>query len=399
MRKKIVFFIIAAFILFQSSSPWEGSAVIAPEGELPATGFFIATNSFPRNRVVDITNIETGKSTRVIVASTLNSPGLIAAVSREAAELIGMRQGSISRIRMVQPSDPIAYLRFTEGLASGNPVFGSGNVLGDFYRDDTYVPPANAQERTAPVISGLTGPNYILEPEWRNREIVDFPFQDNQPPVSETPPPVVVTFPPVEEAQPPVEEIPPPVAETPPIVTETLPPVEEIPPPVVEQQPPVEETPPAVAEIEESEPVNESITETLPTTDRTEFSLEPTDKRPPDQRIYGIDPSDIIPSLPPITSVQEKPVVPVVPENLFSVRGTTELVRGMFYVQLAAFETPELVENAIRQIDRNYWPLVYVAGDNYFRILLGPFNQGESAAVLQRFRTIGYNDAFVRHVR
>jgi len=32
-----------------------------------------------------------------------------------------------------------------------------------------------------------------------------------------------------------------------------------------------------------------------------------------------------------------------------------------------------------------------------FRILLGPLNQGESGAMLQRFKSIGYSDAFIRY--
>jgi hypothetical protein len=130
MKNKIfVCFIIAALFVFQGASPWEGAAATAPEGELPGSGRYIATNSFPRNTVVDIINIENNRSTRVIVANTLESPGLLAIVSREAAELIGMKAGSVSRIRMTQPSDPVAYLRFTEGLASGVIDFDSGDVI------------------------------------------------------------------------------------------------------------------------------------------------------------------------------------------------------------------------------------------------------------------------------
>jgi len=65
-------------------------------------------------------------------------------------------------------------------------------------------------------------------------------------------------------------------------------------------------------------------------------------------------------------------------------------------VQLAAVDTPESVEAAVRHIDRSFQPKVFKDGDNWYRILLGPMNQGESAAVLQRFKSIGYRDAFVR---
>jgi len=75
-------------------------------GTLPESGYYVATNSFPRNTIVDLTNLETGTSIRVIVADTLNSPGLLAVVSKEAATAIGLQNRSVGRIRMSMPADP-----------------------------------------------------------------------------------------------------------------------------------------------------------------------------------------------------------------------------------------------------------------------------------------------------
>jgi len=145
-RMIFLFFALTGIVLFLTgSSPWEGAAAVAPAGELPETGFFVSTNSFPRNTVVDITNLETGRTTRAIVANTLNNSGLLAIVSREAAEIIGMRSGSVSRVRMIQPSDPMAYQQFTERLASGVPMVNDPVVeqrmLEELYSSDKYVPP------------------------------------------------------------------------------------------------------------------------------------------------------------------------------------------------------------------------------------------------------------------
>ncbi|MDR2027986.1 MAG: SPOR domain-containing protein [Treponema sp.] len=104
------------------ASVWEGAAAVASNGELPEGGYYAATNSFPRNTVVDVTNLENGKSIRVIVASGLESPGLLAMLSRDAAGAISLPSRSIGRIRMTQPSDPVAFSRFTEGReSSGDP--------------------------------------------------------------------------------------------------------------------------------------------------------------------------------------------------------------------------------------------------------------------------------------
>ena len=226
MKRRIIFlFIITGIILLLTgSSTWEGAAAIAPSGELPETGFFVATNSFPRNTVVDITNIENGRTTRAIVANTLNNSGLLAIVSREAAELIGMRAGSVSRIRMVQPSDPMAYQQFTERLASGIPMVNDPiieqRMLDDLYSRDTYVPPSIPAVPSYPSSStppvDLTGQRiergYIVdEPEWGGSgklnivEVPGFLVEPLQPFVSPSEPYTVIASPYIAPAEPFIE--------------------------------------------------------------------------------------------------------------------------------------------------------------------------------------------------
>ncbi|GAB1484354.1 hypothetical protein MASR2M78_31720 [Treponema sp.] len=48
--------------------------MVAASGELPESGYFVATNSFPRNTVVDIKNLENDKSIRAIVSGSLIPP-------------------------------------------------------------------------------------------------------------------------------------------------------------------------------------------------------------------------------------------------------------------------------------------------------------------------------------
>jgi hypothetical protein len=471
MRIKIITFLLfisMAFFVISNISPWEGAAATSPDGELPANGFYVATNSFPRNTIVDIVNIETNKSTRAIVAAGLNSPGLLAIVSRQAAEIIGMRPGSISRIRITQPSDPIAYLRFMEGLASGIPPYDSGNAITEetYSWDDTGTADSPAARRDTPSSDEgaqtriSNAPPYFLEPEWSGRsgrDIINLPADpslasDSNQPVEEiaeqtpeeeeeTPPQIAEAVPEEEEEAPPQvaeavpeeeEEAPPQVAEAvpeeeeeeiPPQVAEAVPEEEEeeAPPQVAEAVPEEEEeeAPPQVAEAipeEEEEEAPPQVAEAVPveqTAQVAQYNLVPAEKRPPQGTIYGIDPADIIPQIarsstagpervpvlePVIESISAAERTPTADTN-FSVPRIYELDRGSYYVQLAAVGTPESVESAVRLIDRSYGPVVYKDGDNWYRILLGPLNQGESAAVLQRFRSIGYRDAFVTHVR
>jgi len=442
MKIRIVLLSLLAFIVFCGASPWEGAGATAPDGELPATGRYVATNSFPRNTVVDIINIETNKSTRAIVANTLDSPGLLAVVSREAAELIGMRQGSISRIRMTQPSDPIAYSRFTDAIDAGITDYDSGELypedyLEEVYAQDDYIPPdleqespaiavTTPQERASTTVNNGTPtinremppevpsanvsqtPGYVLEPEWggnRNREIVDLPeyiaasepAQDFEEP-AEIEPVIIAEQEPEEN----VEEI----AEYEP--EDQL--VEEI-----AEQESEEEYTEEIAEQEPEEEYTEEIAEYEPQEEYPEEPLEeiaevfeydivPADERPPENNIYGIDPADIIPEIARVEPEPEPfetiaPITPAVSDTDFSVPRIYELSRGWYYVQVAALDSVESVESTIDKIDRSYKPVVYKDGDHWYRVLLGPLNQGESAAILQRFKSIGYKDAFVRRAR
>jgi len=547
MKVKIVICVIAALFVFSGASPWEGAAAVAPEGELPVTGRYVATNSFPVNTIVDITNIENNRSTRAIVANNLNSPGLLAVVSIEAAELIGMRPGSVSRIRMVQPSDPIAYLRFTEGINAHIPEYDSGNVmteeqlLNEVYGTDTYRPSSGVNGGSGVAqADGVRGPSYLLEPEWSGgRRIIDLPGYVEYPPIEPTQPPVNGI---PQTAQPPAGETPrTPVGETPPYVTQipgqTVEPVNGTPGVNEQSQSEVikdiaekiDETPngevikdiPAyIAEvlINEAEkdipgyiaevPVNEAekeIAEKINEVSREEvdkdpgqYVLVPWEERLPESN-PNIDLSGLFPEVasaqpqspavvpdstspastppapfpevtsaqpqsptvvpdstpsapfPEVTSAQpQRPaVVPdstppapfpevtsaqpqrpaVVPDSTPSaplpevtatlsqrpavVTASTypllvryqknELERGRYYVQLTSVNSPESVELAINQMNRqtngmfeSYKPVVYKDSDNWYRILLGSFNQGESAAVLQRFKSIGFSTAFVR---
>jgi len=454
MKKRLIiaFVVVASVLLFLGASPWEGSAAIAPSGELPATGYYVATNAYPRNTVVDITNLETGKSTRVIVSNTLTNPGLLAVVSRQAGELIGMRTGSVSRLRMIQPTDPMAYMRFTQSMKDGNPEYDSGNVITEdklaeqVYKEDTYKNPETVkapEETKQPLL-----PGYIVdEPEWGGSgrlQIVDLPdymsdsekiaevpdnrqkdfVKDVAPKLSERPPVAVAKDLPDYNPENPREII----KDFPDYVTET--PRKE----VIKDVPNyrtegsrneiVKDAPGYIADGSRREvvkdvpnyiaegPRKEFVKDVSPWQEKTEVAAKQLVPReappnPPPSNVYGINPNDIIPGI--VVATPEKPVAVVnavpstvpstntipAPERNLSVNTIDRLDRGKYYVQVAAM-SPDLVEGVVNQIDRGYAPVVLKGADNIYRVLIGPLNQGESAAVLSRFKSNGYKDAFVR---
>lgn len=123
MKKLMVLFLIGiSCIGLMGASIWEGAAAMAAGGELPENGFYIATNSFPRNTMVDVVNLENGKTLRAIVVGGIDAPGLLGILSKEAAAVLGLEKGVVGRIRVNMPADPIAFSRYTDELAkNGDP--------------------------------------------------------------------------------------------------------------------------------------------------------------------------------------------------------------------------------------------------------------------------------------
>jgi hypothetical protein len=425
MKKPIILCFAASFLIFTNAEQWEGAAVVAPDNELPVTGYYVSTDTYPGNTVVDITNIETGKSTRVMVANRLGNPDLLAIVSRQAAELIGMRSGFVTRIRMVQVTEPFAGTNLSKRIADGMPEYDSGNVITEkLYSEDTYRPVPRA-EFEIPVTR--TPPSYVLEPEWRTRDVIkDLSFLWNQgaAETSEKKPEEIVETQPeeiiepieivkadeVDEAEEIAEAVPEEDDELPEIVeVEETVKIEEI----AEVPPEEDEEPVEVVEAEEIVKMEEVVEEIARV--ESPLGIAPAEYRPPES-LLGINPADIIPGIklpepewahePPVD--EKKPQMAVI-DQMFSVPRINELNARGYYVQIASNESPKIIEDILKQISHSYYdfynykPVVFKKeDDSWYRILLGalgqnerPLNQGESSAILQLFKSIGYANAFV----
>jgi outer membrane biosynthesis protein TonB len=163
-------------------------------------------------------------------------------------------------------------------------------------------------------------------------------------------------------------------------------------------QKPVEETPEVTQKpVEETPEVAQKPVEETP--DVAQKPVEETPQEPSKQPDLTI--GETSPRPPMIVAIPKEPETPVIenrntpPVTNFSARTINSLDRGKYYVQVAA-QPENLVENMLNQIDRSFAPVVLKGTDNLYRILIGPLNQGESAAVLARVKSIGYKDAFVR---
>jgi hypothetical protein len=428
----LVFLLI--FLSLSGASVWEGAAAVSSGGEFPDSGFYVATNSFPRNTVVDITNLETGKTVRGIVAANLDSPGLLAIISKECAEAVGLQSRSIGRIRMIQPADPIAFSRFgEESLSSGDPDYDPEAALKAYGQAETGAQIAEPAVEPAadPLAETAAGPAaeapsvVAAIPHRPGKMPEDSAAADETPAAAapETEPAAAIAEAPVVAV--PAEE--PVQAEVP--VTDPVQPREaaeekaetagysepELAGAVVVTALPEEPSPEEAETVLAAAAPEESVPETVypeesvwyTPEEGSVFTLVPAEERPPAAvdtvpEITEFHPAEEAPVLPPVYPAEDPavraPVYDTVP-GVFSVPSVGELEPGKYYLQLGAYSYTEAVEREITKIEKNLPLAVQCTGSAdrpVYRILVGPVNHGESGALLQRFRGIGYGDAFVR---
>ena len=78
-----------------ADSFWEGSVTTANYGDLPNTGYYGASNAFPPDTNVVVTNTENGKSVEVKIVKRLDTANVFIALSSEAGEKIGLTRGKM----------------------------------------------------------------------------------------------------------------------------------------------------------------------------------------------------------------------------------------------------------------------------------------------------------------
>ncbi|MDR0410377.1 MAG: SPOR domain-containing protein [Treponema sp.] len=349
--------VITAFLLINASI-WEGVAAIAPVNVLPDTGFYAATNSFPQNTIIRVTNLENEKTVEVTVRAGLDNPSFLILISKEAADAISLSSQYTGRVRIMQPSDaPLALSELTERrTSSGDPDYDPMSQL-------VTAPPSSTHSSDAPLVE-----TYPEEVSARD-DVVDVP-EDYEPPSALT-----VSDMPVEET----------VTEESSTLTVSDTPVEET----------VTEESSAVAVSEKETP------DKLNPLDNAELSLVPAEESPPQGKV-------VIPEGPEVAPIEKEEKVervlttpPQSPEDYFSAPVISLMEKGKFYVQIMSFSKPELVESAVSVIreagntDKVVIQVTELRGKPIYRILLGPVDRRESQMLLQEFKKNGYTDAFV----
>jgi hypothetical protein len=388
--------VLAAALILIGASVWEGSATVSVSGELPEGAYYAATNSFPNNTVVEVTNLENGKTVRVIIAAGLDSPGLLAMLSQNAAAAIGIPNLGVGRIRMKESP---AASRFTDESSPG----AVGTVLVDPETEPDNSPEtlrtATAEDPATPADRFYS--SVINQPETYTPEPVDYPAdvrvepRPNWVPQQDEPSQYI--------AEPPYPASPQDVQAAP-----ALPPY--MPAPQTDVTPPLPSSAIILVPAEERPPEGDNATippgtiigpiplhQLMPGIGNDDITIAPQ------YFISPIAPNQLPETVPQRSAPQAavSPAPPVAPNGLMhSVPTVTQLERGKYYVQIGAYTRPDVLETAAARFSRNY-PLTVQSGgspnNSIYRLLVGPLNAGESGAVLQQLKNSGYPDAFVRN--
>jgi hypothetical protein len=363
--------------------------------------------------MVDVINLENGRTIRVIVAAGLDSPGLLAMLSRNAATAIGVPTRGLGRIRMTQSSDPVAFSRFAEGL-SGDP--NSPDPVAEAVVSST-VRTATAGDLAASTPEDRFYSTVINSPESYVPPAVEYPLDGS---VHMEPQPAQPQPAPKATAAPPAFPSPDTSPNSSPYAWQTSPPY---------IAPPAEASALPPDSVITLEPAGERPPQSLATTAQ-EGELPPVPQPPRQAKAAGndiyLDPRYFIGPIPqpvrplqspariinPPLAVSQTVTMPqrTIPQppapspqaapggSIFSVPIIKELEGGKRYVQIGAFTRTDTLETAIARANKSYPLAIQADGSNntVYRLLIGPLNAGESAATLQRLKSNGFPDAFVR---
>ncbi len=403
---------------------WEGSAAAGRYGEFPPEGYFGNSNSFPRNSIVDVVNLETGKSVRVIISGGLLDPSLFLVLSGEAAEAVGLERKDTARVRVspvVVPgrTSPAAGFDLPYSVdPEVNPAAAAGDVNAGV---DKRLPREPASAAAAVIVPAVPAEP---EPEQAAAET---------PPEAEAPEAVIAAAP-----EPPAAPEAPAVPESvlPFVAAEGMETHEPEAPEFYEG--PVAaavaggEGPEIPAEPEAAGVVTgDDIDRPAAPAGDAVVLLEPEEEKPPvsdEDAKESVEKLDTI-----IASIHETPAAEPVPAEPYPVEAAApapgsapepvvaavpaaeaagpadawarsnlplvaSLTRKAYYLQVASFANPRGARPVVDALAVSYPVVVQpVGGDKpLYRVLVGPVPDDERGVLLHRLRATGYKDAFLR---
>lgn len=456
MNKKILFSLIFIISFSCIWAVWEGNGGIGSSTDFPAEGLFVRSDMFPKHTLLEITNLEKNVKARAVVIGPSGIPGLLASLSPELGEKLGVPRGKVIRIRVLTPS-PV-----NEEGDDGKSISAAGPESQDldnnpalFVASHSDLPNANLKKEEAESVSENTGSDTIL-------------YDDLKSPIEDTPSETAEDVPVVEEV-PDVDAIPDPVVEEPEVepikevekveekpaedsslmyapetvapITETyMEPAKENPPitvdPINEPAAKPEAAPAPVTEVSEPQKP-EQPKEEIEDVEVVDPVVEPIDETPAEEKKVDTVAS-ITPKNKPIadkkeeapaeeTSVEETPVEEAEDSGTYEETDSdiytateekpeeesavpvneikpvsSKLEKGKTYVQIVIYDDKYNRDDVLKKYGKKY-PMVVeerlVKNNTRYTIFVGPLKPDETGAVLERFKQLGFKDAFLKKGR
>jgi len=408
---------------------WEGNAGMAAASEFPLSRMYARSDMFPKNTIVEIRNLETEITVRAVITGSAGIPGLVAVLSPLTASALQIRTGSVSRVRISVPS-PVS-----ERPAPGTVTAGSALETAD---PDVNPAAATASAAAVPPAAAAPVPAAAVSPAAESLTLSALASTSEDPlvPVPAPAAPMVAAAEPVPAPVPapvPVAAAEPvvpadtdtvaaavsePLPETPVASTEVVPAGSPVAAAIFIDEPSLEPAPFAEAPPADAVPDLPSAEETalsaaaVYTAAEYSATLEPAEPNPPAAPAVDAPlsvPEVGVPAPPaaiPVPAAAAVAAVAAVPPAAVAVPGEPvrlpvipSLAKGSYYVQIATYSDPVNAKKLVDSYSKKYPVSVErtaTKGGEVLKVLIGPVKKDEFGAVLERFKSLGFKDAFVK---
>ena len=366
---KIRLFLVTVFFTALLSdaaadSYWEGAASMSRYGEFPVNGLYGASNSFPVNSIVEITNPSKNKKTEIIIVNKLNDNNLFILLSKDAAEKLSIKEDEIITVK-AKIIKKFKTDESTEKDLSDDPDFNPSTAL--LMKDDKIPAEEKAEESYA-------GKGDLADEIIETIIISDIPEK-----VEET---AVKPEETTEEEISPKED----TGLTAVIITEDDFPEEE--PEEKAAEGLFEKYDPDTVIITEKDTEENTAEDEKAAEFEEKLVLVPSGPKPPENGYTDEKPS--VSDLPAEDEKTEKGYNPTAePEKM--------LDSNSYYLQIGAYRDFYSADTLAKKMNIDYPVFLYKKDENgIYRVMAGPLKKDEKGAALYQVRIKGVKDAFIR---
>lgn len=101
----------------------------------------------------------------------------------------------------------------------------------------------------------------------------------------------------------------------------------------------------------------------------------------------------------PVEEVKPQVTAPATSYSAYVVNDMSDLEKGKYYIQIGVLKSEANILEIINKYSKKYPIVVVPAGNGTNKVMVGPLSMDEYGTVLERFKSYGYKDAFVRKIK